>query len=157
MRCSVCYIHFSLATTESERDSGYTSIQQPVERYNYPPYSSKEATANRNNSYYQKYGPPAYGQPQNEEGAFQRSQQVSETSWKGGEKSLARYYETNPSTRWTLEKAFNEASHGRRLQVGLKSAKNIMKSEWPDYQRSWLFHIDPFQLQGWNLLQRIDG
>jgi chromosome segregation ATPase len=126
-----------------------------VEIYNYPPYASQEATENRNNLYYQKYGPPAYGQPQIQEGAFQTSQKVSETSWKGWEKNLASYYECDPETRWSLEKAISTASKGRRLHVGLKSARSIMQDKWPDYQRSWLFHIDPFQIQGWNLLQHI--
>lgn len=146
--------HFSLATTESQRDCGYTSIQQPVEIYNFPPYASQEAIENRNNLYYQKYGPPAYGQPQNQEGAFQTSQKVSESSWKGGE-NLASFYECDPETRWSLEKAVSTASKGRRLQVGLTTARTILTDKWPDYQRSWLFHIDPFQIQGWDLLHRI--
>lgn len=144
-----------MTTPETQRDSGYTSIQQPVERLNYPAYSSQEAIEVLHNSYYKKYGPPAFGQPQTQEGAFQASKSASETLWKGGEKNLAAYYENDPSTRWSLEKALNQASKGRRISVGLKSARNIMSTKWPDYHRSWLFHIDPFQIQGWNLLHHI--
>ena len=144
-----------MTTCESQRDAGFSSIQQPVEKYNYPPYASAEATENLNNSYYKKYGPPAYGQPQAQEGAFQTSKAVGETAYKGGPSDLASYYETGPSTRWSLEKAITEASHGRRLHVGLKSARNLMHEDQPDYNRSWLFHLDPFQIQSWNLLQRV--